>query len=52
MKRIDALNAKLKAANAELTIRCRQFRAAERGLARVVHNLNELERKIEAANLA
>jgi hypothetical protein len=52
MKRIDALKGKLRAAKAELTIRCKQFRAAERGLARVVHNINELERKIEAANLA
>ena len=52
MKRIDALKGKLKAANAELTIRYRQFHAAERGLARVLKNINELEKKIETTNLA
>jgi hypothetical protein len=52
MKRIDALKAKLKAANAELTIRYRQSYAAERGLARVLKNINQLENKIEADNLA
>ena len=31
MKRIDALKGKLKAAKAELTIRYRQFNAAQRG---------------------
>jgi len=52
VKRIDAMKAKLKAANAELTIRYRQFHAAQRGLARVLHNIIELENKIEADNLA
>ena len=52
MKRIDALKSKLKAAEAERTIRYRQFNAAKRGLARVLKNINELEKKIEAANLA
>jgi hypothetical protein len=52
MKRIDALKAKLKAAEAELTIRYRQFNAASRGLARVMKNIETLEKKIEAANLA
>jgi hypothetical protein len=52
MKRIDALKSKLKAAEAELTIRYRQFNAAQRGLARVLKNVDELEKKIETANLA
>ena len=52
MKRIDALKSKLKAAEAELTIRYRQYNAAKRGLARVRHNINELEKKIEKVNLA
>ena len=52
MKRIDALKGQLKVAKAELIIRYRQFNAAERGLARVRHNINELEKKIEKANLA
>ena len=52
MKRIDALKSKLKAAEAELTIRYRQFNAAQRGLARVLKNIDELEKKIETANLA
>jgi hypothetical protein len=52
MKRIDTLKAKLKAAESELTIRYRQFNAAQRGLVRVLKNINELEKKIEAANLA
>ena len=52
MKRIDALKGKLKAAKAELTIRYRQFNAAQRGLARVLKNIDELEKKIETANLA
>ena len=52
MKRIDALKSKLKAAEAELTIRYRQFNAAQRGLVRVLKNINELEKKIETANLA
>ena len=52
MKRINALKGKLKAAKAELTIRSRQFNAAQRGLVRVLKNINELEKKIEAANLA
>jgi len=52
MKKIDALKSKLKAAKSELTIRYRQYNAAERGLARVLKNINELEKKIEAINLA
>ena len=52
MKRIDALKGKLKAAKAELTIRYRQFNAAQRGLMRVLHNINQLEKKIEKTNLA
>jgi hypothetical protein len=52
MKRIDTLKGKLKAAKAELIIRYRQFNAAQRGLIRVLHNINELEKKIEKANLA
>tara|TARA_R110000822_G_scaffold48718_2_gene128031 strand:- start:36 stop:194 length:159 start_codon:yes stop_codon:yes gene_type:complete len=52
MKKIDTLKAKLKAAEAELTIRYRQFNAAERGLMRVLRNVEELEKKIEAINLA
>ena len=52
MKRIDALKGKLKAAEAELTIRYRQYNAAERGLARVRHNIKELGKKIEKINLA
>ena len=52
MKKIDTLKSKLRAAKAELTIRYRQFNAAERGLARVLHNIHELEKKIEKTNLA
>ena len=52
MKKIDALKSKLKAAKSELTIRYRQFNAARRGLDRVLKNINELEKKIEAINLA
>jgi len=52
MKKIDALKSKLKAAKSELTIRYRQFNAAQRGLLRVLKNIDELEKKIEAINLA
>ena len=52
MKRNDALKEKLKAANAELTIRYRQFNAAQRGLVRVLKNIENLETKIEKTNLA
>jgi hypothetical protein len=52
MKKIDTLKAKLKAAKAERTIRYRQFNAAERGLMRVLRTVEELEKKIEAINLA
>ncbi len=52
MRRIDALKSKLKVAEAELIIRYRQFNAAKRGLARVLKNIDELEKKIETANLA
>jgi hypothetical protein len=52
MKKIDTLKSKLRAAKSELTIRYRQFNAAQRGLVRVLKNINELEKKIEAANLA
>ena len=52
MKRIDTWKSKLRAAEAELTIRYRQYNAAERGLARVRHNIKELEKKIEKINLA
>ena len=52
MKRIDALKGKLKAAKAELTIRYRQFNAAQRGLIRVLKNIENLEKKIEKINLA
>jgi hypothetical protein len=52
MKRIDALKAKLKAAKSELTIRYRQYHAAERGLARVLNSINDMEKKIEKTNLA
>ena len=52
MKRIDALKDKLRAAKAELTIRRRQFNAAQRGLLRVLTNIDELEKKIEKINLA
>ena len=52
MKRIDALNDKLRAAKAELTIRYRQFNAAQRWLMLVLHNINQLEKKIEKTNLA
>ena len=46
------MKSKLRAAKSELTIRYRQFNAAQRGLVRVLKNINELEKKIEAANLA
>ena len=52
MKRIDALKGKLKAAKAELIIRYRQFNAAQRGLIRVLHNINQLEKKSEKTTLA
>ena len=52
MKRINALKGKLKAAKAELTIRSRQVNAAQRGLVRVLKNINELEKRIEKNNLA
>jgi hypothetical protein len=52
VKKVDTLKSKLRAAEAELIIRYRQFNAAKRGLARVLKNINELEKKIEAANLA
>jgi hypothetical protein len=52
MKKLDALKGKLKVAKAELIIRYRQFNAAQRGLIRVLHNINELEKKIEKTNLA
>jgi len=52
MKRIDTLKAKLKAAESELIIRYRQFNAAQRGLLRVLKNIDELGKKIEKINLA
>ena len=52
MKRIDTLKDKLRAAQAELTIRRRQYNAAERGLVRVLKNIADLEKKIETINLA
>jgi hypothetical protein len=52
MKKIDTLKSKLRAAKAELTIRYRQFNAAKRGLARVLKNIADLEKKIETINLA
>jgi len=52
MKRIDTLKAKLKAAESELIIRYRQFNAAQRGLRRVLKNIDELGKKIEKINLA
>ena len=52
MKRIDTLTAKLKAAESELIIRYRQFNAAQRGLLRVLKNIDELGKKIEKINLA
>lgn len=52
MKRNDALKEKLKAAEAELTIRYRQFNAAQRGLTRVLKTIETLEKKIETTILA
>ena len=52
MKKVDTLKNKLRAAEAELTIRYRQFNAAQRGLVRVLKNINELEKRIEKNNLA
>ena len=52
MKLIDTLKAKLKAAESELIIRYRQFNAAQRGLLRVLKNIDELGKKIEKINLA
>ena len=46
MKKVDTLKNKLRAAEAELTIRYRQFNAAQRGLHRVLNNVKELEKKI------
>jgi hypothetical protein len=46
MKRIDLYKQKLKAAKAELTIRQRQFNAAERHLRKTYQTIKLLEQKI------
>jgi len=49
VKRVEKQKAKLKAAKAELVIRARMFRAAERGLTRAAAHIKDLEAKIELA---
>lgn len=48
MLRIDLWKSKLKAADAELIIRYRQYNIAKRGLERTLKRVAELEKKIEA----
>ena len=45
--RIDLWKSKLKAADAELIIRYRQYNIAKRGLERTLKRVAELEKKIE-----
>jgi len=47
VKRIDLYKQKLKAANAELPMRRRQFNAAARHFRKVVKTIFDLEKKIE-----
>jgi hypothetical protein len=47
MKRLENYQAKLKAANAELTIRVREYNMAKRALGKLSDDIYYLKRKIE-----
>jgi hypothetical protein len=47
MKRLEKYQAKLKAANAEFTIRVREYNTAKRALSKVTDTIHYLDWKIE-----